>query len=153
MSLPKGPASLLIAAHFKRRPTTHWSPKECNVLKRLATTEHRFDDNCEELKLVLRYQKFERRKGRNGIHRRDLYTFLNNYGGERDRAVEWDSARNARQRPPRQAGSRTDATGANIMTDVDPVEAYVPGPISEELQRFADQFEQKTGRKLKGFDK
>lgn len=147
MSLPKGPASLLIAAHFKRRPTTHWSEKEVRVLRRLATKEHRFD-TLDELKLILRYEESERRK--NGIHRRDLLTFLNNYGGERDRAVEWDQRMNARKRPPKQVSSRTDATGASIMTEVDPTEFAEPVPISEEVKKFADQFELRTGHKLRG---
>lgn len=50
--------------------------------------DHRFDD-LDELTVVEKYYEFERKKGDKGIHRRDLATFLNNYGGEVDRATLW----------------------------------------------------------------
>jgi hypothetical protein len=87
MSVPKTPAAIRIAQLFKRRLTTHWSPKEERVMRRLKA-EHRFDD-LDELTLVEKYYEFERKKGDKGIHRRDLATFLNNYGGEVDRAALW----------------------------------------------------------------
>lgn len=50
--------------------------------------DHCFDD-LDDLTLVELYYAFERKKGDKGIHRRDLATFLNNYGGEVDRARLW----------------------------------------------------------------
>ncbi len=43
----------------------------------------------ESLELIGRYYVYQRKK-ENGIHRRDLYTFLNNFAGELDRAQAWD---------------------------------------------------------------
>jgi hypothetical protein len=87
MSVPRTPAAIRIAQLFKRRLTTHWSPKEERVMRQLKK-DHRFDD-LDELTVVELYYAFERKKGDKGIHRRDLYTFLNNYGGEVDRAALW----------------------------------------------------------------
>ncbi len=41
------------------------------------------------LELIGRYYVYQRKR-ENGIHRRDLYTFLNNFAGELDRAQAWD---------------------------------------------------------------
>lgn len=46
-------------------------------------------EDLNDLALVEKYYEFERKKGDKGIHRRDLATFLNNYGGEVDRARLW----------------------------------------------------------------
>jgi hypothetical protein len=97
MSVPRTPAAIRIAQLFWRRLTTHWSPKEEKVMRRLKK-EHAFESQTEagqwvedltDLALIELYYAFERKKGDKGIHRRDLATFLNNYGGERDRARLW----------------------------------------------------------------
>lgn len=77
-----------IATLFRRRLSTPWNEKEVRAYKKL------YKDGCfkclDDLSLLERYYVFQRRKGDAGIHRRDLYTFLNNYGGELDRARAWD---------------------------------------------------------------
>lgn len=87
MSVPSTPAAVRVAQLFRRRLTTHWSPKEERVMRRLKK-DHFFDD-LDDLTMVELYYAFERKKGDKGIHRRDLATFLNNYGGEVDRARLW----------------------------------------------------------------
>ncbi len=59
----------------------------------------------ESLDLIERYYAVERAKGDEGIHRRDMLTFLNNFTGELDRAnavkaktkrsLEWLAAEHA----------------------------------------------------------
>jgi hypothetical protein len=96
MSVPKTPAAIRIAQLYKRKLTTHWSPKEERVMRQLKK-DHAFETQIEgkwvedlsDLALVEKYYEFERKKGDKGIHRRDLGTFLNNYGGEVDRAHLW----------------------------------------------------------------
>src|ERR1700752_4423088 len=73
-----------IAKLFHRKPSTPWTDKEIRRFKSLKKAGC-FDDPAELL-MVERYYEAERKKGSDGIHRRDLYTFLNNYGGELDRA-------------------------------------------------------------------
>lgn len=78
-----------IAIMFKRRLTTNWSKGEIKTYKLLFKAG--CFDTLNDLDLLERYYAFERRKGDNGIHRRDLATFLNNYYGELDRARLWDA--------------------------------------------------------------
>lgn len=152
MSLPKGPISLRIHALYRRRPGTHWDPKEVKALKALVKQGvFATPAAMADLELVERFYAAQRARGSEGIHRRELLTFLNRYRGEVDKARDWeDRSKPRRPRAAKQASSRTDATGANIMTEVDPTTFAEPQPISEEVQRFADQFEQRTGRKLMG---
>jgi hypothetical protein len=104
MSVPRTPAAIRIAQLFKRRLTTHWSPKEERVMRRLKKDrafelfipdpssdqlEGQWVEDLSDLALIEKYYEFERKKGDKGIHRRDLATFLNNYGGEVDRARLW----------------------------------------------------------------
>ena len=79
-----------IATLFGRRNTTAWSEKEVRRYKVLVKDGYLTN---EDMDLIERYYAFQRRKGDKGIHRRDLYTFLNNFPGELDRAREWDSNR------------------------------------------------------------
>jgi hypothetical protein len=96
-----------IAALFGRRQSTAWSEKEVRRYK--ALVRDKVLTGSEQLEIIERYYVFQRRRGEKGIHRRDLYTFLNNFAGELDRAREWDvdkrrhmGARNY-QRPQREA--------------------------------------------------
>ncbi len=75
-----------IAALFSRRPTTAWSPGEVKKY-RMLVKDGCFED-LEDLKLIEAYYASERKK-EDGIQRRDLSTFLNNFQGELDRAKAW----------------------------------------------------------------
>lgn len=79
-NLPTTETALRISALYNRKPTTAWSPKEVRAFKAIGKIDH------DDLELVCRYTEFERVKGDNGRHRRDLATFLNNFTGELDRA-------------------------------------------------------------------
>jgi hypothetical protein len=87
MSLPTVEITKRIAAMMRRKLTTHWSDKELKQYKKLYKS-HCFDD-LSDLSLMERYYAFERKKGDNGRHRRDLITLLNNWQGELDRATAW----------------------------------------------------------------
>jgi hypothetical protein len=76
-----------VAMLFNRRLGTMWSDKELKAFNRLITLGCLND--LEQIRVVSRYYGFERRKGQKGIYRRDLYTFLNNFNGELDRAMAW----------------------------------------------------------------
>jgi len=71
-----------VGALFNRKPTTKWSDKEQRRFKEICP----LDD--DELTMVERYYTEMRRKPDNHC-RRDLYTFLNNYRGEVDRAYAY----------------------------------------------------------------
>jgi hypothetical protein len=75
-----------ISALFHRRYSTPWTDKESRQYNRLLKDGYLGEDDLE---VIERYYVYQRRK-ENGIHRRDLYTFLNNYAGELDRARAWD---------------------------------------------------------------
>lgn len=71
-----------LSALFGRRPTTAWAEKEIKALNDISPQD------LQDLDLIEAYYDVEREKP-DGIHRRDLYTLLNNYAGELDRAVEF----------------------------------------------------------------
>ncbi len=85
--IPTTEISKRISALFNRRLTTAWSQKEVTRYRQLVKDKILQDDDME---LIERYYVYQRRKGDKGIHRRDLYTFLNNFSGELDRARAWD---------------------------------------------------------------
>lgn len=72
-----------IAKLFNRKETTEWSPKEIKAFKSLLKRGVITTDALDALDA---YYAAERAKGKDGWHRRDLYTFLNNFDGEVDRA-------------------------------------------------------------------
>lgn len=76
---PKEKEAIRIAAIFKRRPTTSWSPNEIKVYKSLYPVDP------EELDLLEKYYGAESSNPKNCL-RRDMSTFLNNFRGEVDRA-------------------------------------------------------------------
>lgn len=78
--LPTTPQSKRIATLFNRKFTTAWSEREVAAYKKLGTIPE------EDLAAIERYYASERAKGDDGVHRRDLGTFLNNFAGELDRA-------------------------------------------------------------------
>lgn len=76
--VPTTPQSKRVAAIFRRREDTAWSGKEIAAYKKLGTLKE------EDLSTVEAYYK----SGAEYL-RRDLYTFLNNFAGELDRARAW----------------------------------------------------------------
>ena len=85
--IPQTEIAKRISTLFRRRPDTNWSEKEVKQYKRLCKD---FVLRCtEDIDLIERYYVYQRKR-KNGIHRRDLYTFLNNFPGELDRAKAWD---------------------------------------------------------------
>ncbi len=81
--LPTTEAAIRIAKIFGRKPTTGWQDKEVKAFKKIQPI-------ClEELSVIESYYAAEQAKGKRGIHRRDIGTFLNNFLGEADRARAW----------------------------------------------------------------
>jgi hypothetical protein len=87
MKIPTTDLARRVAALFRRRLTTPWSDKEIRQYKKLVKAG--CFDPLDDLVLIEQFYAFERRKGDDGIHRRDLCTFLNNFPGELDRATQW----------------------------------------------------------------
>jgi hypothetical protein len=75
-----------IATLFRRKLTTNWSVKEVKAFKVLMK-QGCFNDP-DDLRLVETYYVFNMKKEGNYL-RKDLYTFLNNFLGEVDRARTW----------------------------------------------------------------
>ncbi len=117
--LPTTPAAKRIAAMMHRKLTTNWSDREVRQYKKLYKAKC-FDDPAD-MELMERYYAFERRRGENGRHRRDLITLLNNWQGELDRATEWNE-RHPIKAPPRK-----------IIPMVIASEPYVPPSTPEDL--------------------
>lgn len=86
--LPTTDAAIRISRLFGRRLTTAWGEKEVKAFKKLAIQPG-------DLEAIEVYYAVERGKGDDGIHRRDLATFLNNFGGELDRAMAHSSKNGA----------------------------------------------------------
>lgn len=89
MKVPVCEASRRIGILYGRKAVYTWSDKEGKVFLQLQKDGF-FDDELAGLELIEQYYATERaKKDGKGIHRRDLYTFLNWIYGERDRAVQW----------------------------------------------------------------
>lgn len=80
---PTSVEAMFVADLFRRRHSTPWSAKEIRVFRDAVNRGVLTAENREFLQ---RYYDAERAKAGNGIHRRDLATFLNNIDGEIDRA-------------------------------------------------------------------
>ncbi len=83
--LPTSATALQFAALFNRRPTTPWADKEIRAFKKLHPI------NPDDLALVVRYYQATHPPEKD-IRRRDLYTLLNNFSGEVDRARAFKAA-------------------------------------------------------------
>ena len=92
--IPSTQPAQRIAVLFHRKLSTHWSEKEVRWYRQLVKDGYL---EAGEMYLIERYYAFERRKGEKGIHRRDLFTFLNNFAGELDRARAWDEGVNRKK--------------------------------------------------------
>lgn len=89
MKLPTTPLARRIAALARRRPTTLWSDKEYDQFRRLYKAGCFNDLNA--IALVERFYEAQWKRGKDGTHRRDLLTILNNWQGENDKANDWAS--------------------------------------------------------------
>jgi hypothetical protein len=116
--LPTSEPAIRIAKLFGRKLTTEWSPKEIKAFKLLKP-------ELDDLALIEVYYEFERKKGGDGWHRRDLQTFLNNYLGELDRARAWRENPKANEKtspkaPKQSAHDRTAADRERDRTGLEP---------------------------------
>lgn len=126
MSLPTVDSAKRIAAMMHRKLTTHWSDREVRQYKKLVKS-HCFDDPSD-LALMERYYIFERKRGENGRHRRDLITLLNNWQGELDRATAWAELHPVKPKP------------RVIIPYTPPQEEKPPEPLSPEDEERVEQF-------------
>lgn len=97
--IPTIPEALRVSALFGRKKTTEWMPKEIKAFKRVQPM------SIDDLALLETYYAFERQKNGNGMHRRDLQTFLNNYYSELDRARAWRANPKANEKSQKTNGS------------------------------------------------
>ncbi len=132
--IPSTDTAKRISILFKRRLDTHWSEKEVKRYRQLVKDQVMSD---EALELIGRYYVYQR-KQENGIHRRDLYTFLNNFAGELDRAQAWDEE--MRERLKRKDRRPLDFED-NGQKPVDDSEFQRLSDLAKaELQRFKAQY-------------
>ncbi len=121
-----------IAILFKRRLDTHWSEKEVKRYRQLIKDRVMSD---EALELIGRYYAYQRKR-ENGIHRRDLYTFLNNFSGELDRARAWDEE--MRERLKRKVRRPLDTEKSEVETNAEEWER-ISDLAKKEMDRFKNQ--------------
>jgi hypothetical protein len=81
--LPTTEPAKRISKLFHRRESTPWSEKEVRAFKKLMPID------LDDLTIAEAYTEAERMKGDDGVYRRDIYTFLNNFQTEVDRARFW----------------------------------------------------------------
>ncbi len=131
--IPSTDTAKRIAILFKRRLDTHWSEKEVKRYRQLIKDQVMSDSALE---LIGRYYVYQRKK-ENGIHRRDLYTFLNNFAGELDRAQAWDEEMRERlKRKERRPFDQDD--GLKPVSDNE--FQRIADLAKAELQRFKAQY-------------
>lgn len=82
-NLPTTDESRALATMFNRRHSTEWSDREIALFRK---ARKRGVLTMENIAVLTAYYASERKKGSEGIHRRDLATFLANVDGELDRA-------------------------------------------------------------------
>ncbi len=131
--IPSTDTAKRIAILFKRRLDTHWSEKEVKRYRQLIKDQVMSD---EALELIGRYYVYQRKQEK-GIHRRDLYTFLNNFAGELDRAQAWEEEQRERLKRKDRRPLETD----NGLKPVDDSEFQRLGDLArKELERFKQQY-------------
>lgn len=84
-NLPTSEEARAVASLYGRSYETPWTDNEVALFKTARKTGAL---SMENMKLISVYYTAERKKGRDGIYRRDLVTFLNNASTELDRARE-----------------------------------------------------------------
>jgi hypothetical protein len=114
---------------FHRKPSTPWSEKEIRRFKTLMIA-------VGDLELIERYYVYQRKR-ENGIHRRDLYTFLNNFSGELDRARAWDEE--MRERLKRKVRRHLDPED-NVKQTNGADWKRIADLAKAEMERFKNQF-------------
>lgn len=95
---PSSPEAKALAALFNRSEDRIWSDGEIRVYRKMKPT-------LDDIALITTYYAFERKKGGDGIHRKDLKTFLNNYPGELDRANAWKADPKANEKTRNASGA------------------------------------------------
>lgn len=130
-----------IADLFHRKHATAWSEKEVRAYKELVKAGM-FND-LTDLTLVERWYLHERGKGKDGIQRRDLPTFLNNFRGELDKARLWFSEKNKRpvQKP------KTIPTDREVLIDVPANEEEFEG-MRERVRAQMEELRKKLNPQL-----
>ncbi len=122
-----------IAVLFGRKLSTAWSEKEMKRYRQLVKDRTL---NWNDLDVIERYYVYQRKR-ENGIHRRDLYTFLNNFSGELDRARAWDEE--MRERLKRKVRRPLDNEKSEVETNADEWER-ISDLAKAEMQRFKNQY-------------
>ncbi len=123
-----------IARLFNRRPLTPWSEKEVRRYRQLV--KDKVLTSVDDLDVIERYYVYQRKR-ENGIHRRDLYTFLNNFSGELDRARAWDEE--MRERLKRKVRRPLDNEKSEVETNADEWER-ISDLAKAEMQRFKNLY-------------
>jgi hypothetical protein len=154
-NLPTTAPAQRIAKLFHRKLTTPWTDKEIRRYRQLYKLGA-FND-LSDLLSIERYYAAERKKGSDGIHRRDLYTFLNNFSGELDRArarekrLEGIRSERAKERcpdrPPELTDEQIERNRAVMKEEIEKLRAkmrlpecertdYVPPVVKDALKIF-----------------
>lgn len=82
---PKDSAQITVGQWFKRRPSTPWSEKEARAWRKI-TAGKTSEALAAEVELLAAYYTATISPPQKDIRRRDVFTLLNNWNGELDRA-------------------------------------------------------------------
>ncbi len=130
---PTSEVAKRIAALAHRRLTTPWLPKEVKQFRFLVSAG--YFKSLDDLALVERFYEAQRKRGPDGTHRRDLYTLINNWAGEVDKANDW-AERHPIKTPPRKIIPLPPTKGEPYVAPTDPEElARLARFEAERLQR------------------
>lgn len=130
--IPTTESAKRISTLFGRRITTAWTEKEVRKYRDLIKAGYL---TPEDLEMIERYYVYQRKR-ENGIHRRDLFTFLNNFAGELDRARAWDEEQ--RERLKRKVRRPLDVDEPKPVSDQD--WKRIGDLARQELERFKNQY-------------
>ncbi len=132
--IPTTDSAKRISTMFGRRITSQWTEKEVKRYRDLVKSGYLSD---EDLELIERYYVYQRKR-ENGIHRRDLYTFLNNFSGELDRARAWDEEMRERLKRKVRRPLDPEDNGEKPVNDTD--WKRIADLAKTEMQRFKNSF-------------
>lgn len=79
-----------VAAIVHRKSSTPWSEKEIRTYKKLLKAGAFNEPDLSSVERFQEHNRKEKKRGRNGYHRRGLYTLLINWGEEVDHGTEHD---------------------------------------------------------------
>lgn len=128
-AIPTSLEALAVASLFGRPAGREWSDPE---KKLFVAAKKRGAISLETIAQMTRYYQSERKKSGEGIHRRDLLTFLRNVDGENDRATQF-----ATKRKPSMAHEWLPSTPQNIVL-------MAPEPVPTAAQVQAELTRMKT---------